>query len=342
LAVPLVVAVSTSLAAGNGLLIRDRNGFERARNVTAVLFDKTGTLTEGSFGVSDIILFDDGIEEQDVLRLAAAVENESEHPIARAIVDAVEKSPSVKDFTSIPGKGAKGIVEGKEVRVVSRSYMESEDIDYDTDAISAAAEAGKTLVFVIVDGEAKAMIALADRIREESREALRKLHEMGIECRMVTGDNQNVADWVAEELGLDTYYADVLPDRKAEIVKKVQSEGHVVAMTGDGVNDAPALATADVGIAIGSGTDVAAETADVILVNSSPMDVERVIALSKATYSKMLQNLAWASGYNVIAIPLAAGALAWTGILLSPAVGAVLMSLSTVVVAVNARFLKMS
>jgi Cu2+-exporting ATPase len=342
LAVPLVVAVSTSLSARNGLLLRDRNGFERARNVSVVLFDKTGTLTEGSFGVTDVIVFDDELDKDAILRMAAAVERESEHPIARSIVEAAKDIPAVKEFTSIPGKGAKGIVDGQEILAVSRSYVEEENIDYDANSISDAADAGKTLVFVVADGRAKGMVALADRIREESREALQKLRDMGIESRIVTGDNENVARWVAEQLGIDTYYAGVLPDKKAEIVEKVREEGHVVAMTGDGVNDAPALATADVGIAIGSGTDVAAETADVVLVNSSPLDVERVIALSKATYRKMLQNLAWATGYNVIAIPLAAGALAWTGILLSPAVGAVLMSLSTVVVAINARFLKVS
>jgi len=339
LAVPLVVAVSTALSARNGLLLRDRRGFERAREVSAILFDKTGTLTEGSFGVSNVVLFDDGMDREELIRIAAAVESESEHPIARAIAEETDEHPSVKDFSAIPGKGAKGVVDGKDVLVVSRSYMKENDIAYDADAVSEDADAGKTLAFVVIDNEAKGMIALADRIREESREAIAKLKNMGIECRMLTGDNEKVAEWVAGELELDEFYADVLPDEKADIVKKVQNENHVVAMTGDGVNDAPALATADVGIAIGSGTDVAAETADVILVNSSPMDVERVIAFSKATHKKMIQNLFWATGYNVVAIPLAAGVLAWTGILLSPAVGAVLMSMSTVIVAINARFL---
>ncbi|MCB2204943.1 cadmium-translocating P-type ATPase [bacterium] len=337
LAVPLVVAVSTSAAARNGLLLRDRRGFERARNVTAVLFDKTGTLTEGKFGVSDVVLFDDDMNREQVLRLAAAVETESEHPIARSIVEEADDIPSVKEFSSIPGKGAEGKVDGKRVLTVSRSYLEENDIAFDSDALGDIADSGATQVFVVIDGTAKGMIALADRIREESREAVRKLRDAGIACMMVTGDNENVARWVSKELELEQYFAGVLPDKKAEIVKKVKKEGHVVAMTGDGVNDAPALAEADVGIAIGSGTDVAAETADVILVNSSPMDVERVIAFSKATYRKMIQNLFWATGYNIVAIPLAAGVLAGMGILLSPAVGAVLMSLSTVVVAVNAR-----
>ncbi|MCF8105348.1 MAG: copper-translocating P-type ATPase [Desulfohalobiaceae bacterium] len=340
LAVPLVVAVSTALSAQNGLLIRDRASFERARNIQAIIFDKTGTLTKGEFGVTDTVAFSDNMQEKELLRYASAIETHSEHPIAKGIAAAVEKPPRVEDFKSIPGKGAQGRVDDKEVKVVSPGYLKENDIPMQDERIETFNSQGKTVVFVIIDKELQGAIALADIIREESKQAIARLKEMGIRCMMLTGDNTQVAKWVADEIGLDEYFAEVLPRDKAEKVKEVQSRGLIVAMTGDGVNDAPALAQADVGIAIGAGTDVAVQTADIILVHSNPLDAVAILGLSRATYRKMMQNLAWATGYNIFAIPLAAGVLYTYGILLSPAMGAVLMSLSTVIVAINARFLK--
>jgi len=340
LAVPLVVAVSTTLSAKNGLLIRNRNNFEKARKIQAILFDKTGTLTKGEFGVTDSISLDDNVEEDELLKYAASVESHSEHPIARGIVSSVEDKFSVEDFKSIPGKGAQGKVNGKEVKVVSPGYLRENKIEVNDGRLEELEGQGKTIVYVLIGGKPAGAIALADIIRPDSRKAISRLKEMDIKCMMITGDNEQVAKWVADEVGLDEYFAGVLPDKKAEKVKEVQARGLVVAMTGDGVNDAPALAQADVGIAIGAGTDVAAATADIILVKSNPMDAVSIIALAKATYKKMLQNLGWATGYNVVAIPLAAGALYSFGILLSPAVGAALMSVSTIIVAINARFLK--
>jgi Cu2+-exporting ATPase len=342
LAVPLVVAVSTAISAKNGLLIRDRAAFERGRKIEALIFDKTGTLTKGKFGVTDTLPFDKDLGEEELLHLAAAVESRSEHPIAQGIVSAVEEPGSVENFDSIPGKGAKGQVDGHDVKVVSPGYLQEQGFDFDDERLNHVSTQGKTVVFVMVDGEVKGAIALADIIRPESKEAITRLKEMDIRCMMLTGDSEQVAHWVADELGLDEYFAEVLPDEKAAKVKEVQSRGLVVAMTGDGVNDAPALAQADIGIAIGAGTDVAVETADIILVRSNPMDAVAIVDLAHATYSKMVQNLAWATGYNAVAIPLAAGALYSFGILLSPAVGALLMSLSTVIVAVNARFLRVA
>lgn len=340
LAVPLVVAVSTTLSAKNGLLIRNRNNFEKARKIQAILFDKTGTLTKGEFGVTDSITLDDNVKEDDLLKYAASVESHSEHPIARGIVSSVEEKFSVESFKSIPGKGAQGKVNGTEVKVVSPGYLRENKIKVDDTRLAELEGQGKTIVFVLIAGKPAGAIALADIIRPDSRKAISRLKEMDIKCMMITGDNEQVAKWVADEVGLDEYFAAVLPDKKAEKVKEVQSRGLVVAMTGDGVNDAPALAQADVGIAIGAGTDVAAATADIILVKSNPMDAVSIISLARATYKKMLQNLGWATGYNVVAIPLAAGALYSFGILLSPAVGAALMSVSTIIVAINARFLK--
>ncbi len=340
LAVPLVVAVSTAISAKNGLLIRDRAAFERGRKIKALIFDKTGTLTKGEFGVTDTLLFGEELKEKDLLYLAASVESRSEHPIAQGIVSAVGELGSVESFYSIPGKGAEGQVDGHDVKVVSPGYLQQNDMAVDDGRVGELSGQGKTVVFVVVDGQVKGAIALADIIRPESREAITRLKGMGISCMMLTGDNEQVARWVADELGLDEYFAGVLPDEKAAKVKEVQSRGLVVAMTGDGVNDAPALAQADVGIAIGAGTDVAVETADIILVRSNPLDAVAIVDLAHATYAKMVQNLAWATGYNAVAIPLAAGALYSFGILLSPAVGALLMSLSTVIVAVNARFLR--
>jgi len=340
LAVPLVVAVSTALSAKNGLLIRDRASFERGRNIQAIIFDKTGTLTRGEFGVTDTVSFSKGMDEKELLKFAAAIETHSEHPIAKGIASSVEKPPRVQDFKAIPGKGAQGKVDEKEVKVVSPGFLRENNISMQDERVDTFNSQGKTVVFVMIDGELKGAIALADIIREESKEAISKLKKMGIQCMMLTGDNNLVAKWVAEEIGLDEYFAEVLPKDKAEKVKEIQSRGLVVAMTGDGVNDAPALAQADVGIAIGAGTDVAVQTADIILVHSNPLDAAAILDLSRATYRKMIQNLAWATGYNAFAIPLAAGVLYAYGVLLSPAMGALLMSMSTVIVAINARFLK--
>jgi Cu2+-exporting ATPase len=340
LAIPLVVAVSTAISARNGLLIRNRAAFEAARNLQAIIFDKTGTLTQGKFGVTDTVILNKNLDESDLLAYAAAVEQNSEHPIAKGIVSSVEKFEKVSDFKAISGKGAKGKVENKEVMVVSPGYLRENNIELQNGKIDELNLQGKTVVFVLTDGELQGAIALADIIRPESKQAIDRLKEMGVQAMMLTGDNKQVADYVAKELGLDDYFAEVLPNEKADKIKEVQSRGLIVAMTGDGVNDAPALAQADVGIAIGAGTDVAVETADIVLVRSNPQDAVDIIALAKATYRKMVQNLVWATGYNAFAIPLAAGALSTYGIILNPAMGAVLMSISTVIVAVNARFLK--
>ncbi|SEQ95835.1 Cu2+-exporting ATPase [Virgibacillus subterraneus] len=343
LAAPLVVAVSTSLSAKQGLLIRNRANFEGARNLNAVVFDKTGTLTKGEFGVTDIIPSAD-IKKEDILVWAASLEQNSEHPLAEGIVnEAKEKELSLKkisDFESITGKGIEGKVDGKKVNVVSPGYVDQQNMEYDHETFNQLSEDGKTVVFVLVEDKLIGMIALADMVRETAKEAVASLKENGIHSIMLTGDNQKVADWVAKQLDIDEVYAEVLPDDKANQVKKIKEKGWKVAMTGDGVNDAPALATADLGIAIGAGTDVAMETADVVLVKSNPKDVVSLMNLSKKTYQKMVQNLWWAAGYNIFAIPLAAGVLAPIGIILSPAVGAVLMSLSTIIVAINAKLLK--
>lgn len=340
LAVPLVVAVSTAISAKNGLLIRNRAAFERARNIQAIIFDKTGTLTEGKFGVTDTIIFEDDINENELLKFAASVEAHSEHPIAKGIVFSSKETFPVQGFRAITGKGAEGKVNGKDIKVVSPGYLREQNISLNDERIDKFSSQGKTVVFVIIDGEVKGAIALADIIRPESKRAISKLKEMGIQCMMLTGDNKQVAKWVSGEIGLDEYFAEVLPHEKSAKVKEVQSRGLIVAMTGDGVNDAPALAQADVGIAIGAGTDVAVETADIILVRSNPLDAVAIIGLARATYKKMVQNLLWATGYNVVAIPLAAGVLYPLRILLGPALGAVFMSLSTVIVAINARFLR--
>lgn len=344
LAVPLVVAVSTAIAATNGLLIRDRAAFERARSIDAIVFDKTGTLTEGKFGVTDTLIFDSTLNEQDLLSIAAAVEAHSEHPIAKGIVASVKEKKSVTDFKSIPGKGAQGQVDGKQVAVVSPGYLREHNIaiaSNQSTPIEKLSSQGKTVIFVLIDQKLVGAVALADIIRPESKSAIAYLKERGVKCMMLTGDNNLVAKWVADELGLDEYFAEVLPHQKTEKIQEIQKRGFVVAMTGDGVNDAPALAQADIGIAVGAGTDVAIETADIILVKSNPKDVAAILGLSQATYRKMVQNLWWATGYNIFAIPLAAGVLYSFGILLSPAIGAVLMSLSTIIVAINAKALKL-
>jgi Cu2+-exporting ATPase len=342
LAVPLVIAVSTALAASNGLLIRNRPAFERARNIQAIIFDKTGTLTEGSFGVTDTLLLAQDINEDTLHRYAASVEAHSEHPIAKAIAAAAENKLPVEDFKGIAGKGAEGRVEGKEIKVVSPGFLREQNIAMDDKRVEKLKAQGKTVVFVLIDGQLKGAIALADIIRPESKQTITALKAMNIKCMMLTGDNKQVAQWVSDQVGLDEYFAEVLPQDKAAKVKEVQSRGVLVAMTGDGVNDAPALAQADLGIAIGAGSDVAVETADIILVRSNPSDVVALLELSKATYNKMIQNLVWATGYNAFAIPLAAGALYSWGVMLSPAVGAALMAASTVIVAINARLLTIS
>jgi Cu2+-exporting ATPase len=340
LAVPLVVAVSTAISAREGLLIRDRAAFERARNIQAIIFDKTGTLTEGRFGITDVLTFRHDIGEQDLLKYAGAVEARSEHPIAKAIAASESVALPVEGFRAIPGRGAEGTVNGKLVKVVSPGFLRESGIAVDDGRIAELTGQGKTVVFVIIQNELSGAIALADIIRPESKKAISRLREMGIRCMMLTGDNTPVAQWVSEQIGLDEYFAEVLPDEKSAKVREVQQRGFVVAMTGDGVNDAPALAQADVGIAIGAGTDVAVETADIVLVKSNPLDAVSIIGLARATYRKMVQNLVWATGYNAFAIPLAAGVLYKSGIVLSPAMGAVLMSLSTVIVAINARILR--
>ncbi len=341
LAIPLVVAVSTALSARNGLLIRDRTAFENSRKITTIVFDKTGTLTEGNFGVSSVQTVDNTYDEKKIIQLAAALEKNSEHPIATGILEKAKnldvKTPEVSDFKAIKGKGVEGIIEGKSVKVVSPGYLKEKNIQIPNNQKLSSSD---TVVFLLVNNRLVGIISLSDKIREESFSAIERLKKAGIKCWMLTGDNKRIAKKVSDELKLDGYFAEVLPHEKQEKVKELQSKDEFVAMTGDGVNDAPALAQADVGIAIGSGTDVAAETADIILVNSNPADVTSLILFGRATYKKMAQNLVWATGYNVVAIPLAAGVMYSQGILLSPAMGAVLMSLSTVIVAINARLLR--
>jgi Cu2+-exporting ATPase len=341
LAAPLVVAYSTTLSAQNGLLIRNRTAFENSRKIDTIVFDKTGTLTLGEFGVDFIKNIDSNYSEDEVLKYAASLEKGSEHPIAKGIINKAEEKEldlfEVNDFQAIKGKGIKGKINDKEALVVSPGYLKENNIEKPEDIPENSIS---TDVFLIIEGEVIGVIGLSDQIREESYDAVKKLKDDGIKCWMLTGDNEKTAKEVSEKLGLDGYFAEVLPDEKQDKIKELQKDSKFVAMTGDGVNDAPALAQADVGIAIGSGTDVAAETADIILVNSNPEDVVSLIKFGEATYKKMVQNLIWASGYNIVAIPLAAGVLYSFGILISPAVGALLMSLSTVIVAVNAKLLK--
>ncbi len=343
LAIPLVVAVSTSMAAGRGLLIRDRAAIERARNLQAVIFDKTGTLTEGRFGVSDVVTLE-GLAEDDVLRLAAGLEAQSSHPIAAGIVAAAKDRGlplgEVVDFRNLPGQGARAEIDGRHIAVVSPGYLREHGVKIEDSGPDELMSQGKTVVFVLEDERPVGAIALADIVREVSREAIERLKSMDIRCMMLTGDGETVAKSVAADLGLDDYFAEVLPHQKAEKIREVKARGLTVAMVGDGVNDAPALVEADLGIAIGAGTDVAIESADIVLVKSDPRNVADVIALSRTTYGKMIQNLLWATGYNAFAIPLAAGVAYGVGVVLTPAFGAALMSLSTVIVAINARLLK--
>ncbi|KAA3644260.1 MAG: heavy metal translocating P-type ATPase [Chloroflexi bacterium] len=346
LAVPLVVAISTSMGARNGILVRDRLALESARELNTIIFDKTGTLTKGEFGVVSMIAVD-GWNEDNALALTAALEGDSEHPIARGIrQEAEERSlplPSVKEFEAIKGHGIKASVDGSEAYVGGPRLLEKLDLQKPAeieDFSQEAGDKGQTVVFLVYNDKVVAAFALADLIRPESHAAVKRLEELDVEVVMLTGDSEDVAKTVADELGIKRYFAEVLPEDKDKAVSELQAEGKRVAMVGDGVNDAPALTRADVGIAIGSGTDVAVESAGLILVKSNPLDVVHIIELSRATYRKMIQNLIWATGYNVIALPLAAGVLAPWGILLSPAVGALFMSLSTVIVAINAQTLR--
>nr|WP_224450218.1 copper-translocating P-type ATPase [Haloprofundus salilacus] len=346
LAIPLVVAINTSLAARNGMLVRDRIAMERARELDTVVFDKTGTLTKGEQGIVDVETVDD-LAEDEAFALAAAVEGDSEHMIAQAIREAADERgvepPNATRFEALKGRGVRATVDSETVYVGGPNLLSQLDGDAPPALTKFAERAGsnaQTVVYLVREDEPVAAFALADVVREESYQVVEALHELGVEVAMLTGDSEDVARAVAEELGIDTVFAEVLPEDKDEKIGELQSGGNLVAMVGDGVNDAPALTRADVGIAIGSGTDVAVQSADVILVQNNPLDVVRLVKLSRASYRKMQQNLVWAAGYNVFAIPLAAGALAPFGILLSPAVGALLMSLSTVIVAINAQFLR--
>ncbi len=348
LAVPLVVAKSTALSAKNGLLIKNRTAFENARKITTIVFDKTGTLTVGKFEVSKIVSLSPSLlekagvrPENEIIRLASAFEQKSEHPIATGILQKVKDLsitiPSTENFNAITGKGVEALVEGKKVLVVSPGYLKENNINV-PDGFTA--NDTETVVFVIINNELAGYIALSDEIRPESAEAIQTLKQNNIKSILLTGDNNKVAASVSNTLGMDSFFAEVLPHQKLEKIKELQSKGEFVAMTGDGVNDAPALAQADIGIAVGSGSDIAAETAGIVLVNSNPTDIVNLVLFGKATYRKMIQNLIWATGYNVVALPLAAGVLYKQGILLNPAAGAVLMTISTVVVAINASMLK--
>jgi Cu2+-exporting ATPase len=341
LAIPLVVALSTSITAKSGILIRDRKAFEEIRNVNAVVFDKTGTLTMGQFGVTDIVSY---IPEDKLLSLTAAVEENSEHIIAKAIVEYAKAKnielAKASDFRALPGKGAEAEVGKSKVSVGSPNLLKELNIKADDEKLVELQEQGKTVVFTIIDGKLAGAFALADKIREESRTAIQDLKAKGIKVYMLTGDAEAVAKGVSKELGIDDYFAQVLPDQKAAKIRSLKDQRYKVAMVGDGINDAPALVTADVGVAIGAGTDVAIESADIILVKNDPRDVPKVAELSKRTYSKMLQNLWWAAGYNIFAIPLAAGILANLGVIIDPAVGAILMSLSTILVGINSQTLR--
>ena len=341
LAVPLVVAKSTALSAKNGLLIKNRTAFENARKITTIVFDKTGTLTVGKFEVSKIVSLHKDVNENEIIRVASALEQKSEHPIATGILQKTKDLsitiPAIENFNAITGKGVEATVEGKKILVVSPGYLKENNIPV-PDGFTA--NDTETVVFVIINNELAGYIALSDEIRPESAEAIKTLQQNNIKSILLTGDNNKVGKSVSDTLGMDSFIAEVLPHQKLEKIKELQSKGEFVAMTGDGVNDAPALAQADVGIAVGSGSDIAAETAGIVLVNSNPKDIVSLILFGKATYRKMIQNLIWATGYNIVALPLAAGVLYKQGILLSPAAGAVLMTASTIVVAINASRLK--
>ncbi len=336
LAIPLVVAISTAMSAKNGLLIRNRTAFENARKITALVFDKTGTLTKGVFQLSRVEVFGES-DENESLAIAAGLEQHSEHPIATGLLEGARARslsiPGVSNFETITGKGIQGTVDGQSYSVVSSKFVQEQGI-----SVPEGGMAGSTEVYLLRGKELLARMSLADEIRPESKEAVQTLRKRGIKLYMATGDGESTAKAVSDELELDGYFSRVMPEKKVEVIKDLQKQGHFVAMTGDGVNDAPALATADIGIAVGSGTDVAASTADIVLVRSNPADIAQLILFGRATYSKMIQNLVWATGYNAIALPLATGFI--PGIVISPAVGAVFMSLSTIIVAINAQLLK--
>lgn len=344
LAAPLVTAVSARIGAQRGLLIRDRAAFENARKIDAMVFDKTGTLTEGKFGITDI--YEESVPKDELLTLAYSVEIHSEHPIAKGIVDEGKKQKlkmiEVSDYRNITGQGLEANVGGRAIKIVGPGYMRSQSIAFNEIAYEKLAQEGKTVIFILEGSNLLGSIALADIIRDSAKEAVEALRRMGVESIMLTGDNQRVASFVGEKLGIREVIAEVLPQEKASKIDALHHAGRIIGMTGDGVNDAPSLARADLGIAIGAGTDIAIETADVILVRSDPLDVVSILKLSKATYRKMLQNLAWATGYNIAAIPLAAGILYKQGIIISPAMGALFMSLSTIIVAINANRLKIN
>ncbi|MEP7376119.1 MAG: copper-translocating P-type ATPase [Chitinophagaceae bacterium] len=341
LAVPLVVAKSTALSAKNGLLIKNRTAFENARKITTIVFDKTGTLTAGKFEVSKIVSLQKSLNENEIIRLAAALEQKSEHPIATGILQKAKDLsitiPSTENFNAITGKGVEATIEGKKILVVSPGYLKENNI---TVPVGFTTNDTETVVFVIINDELAGYIALSDDIRPESPDAIATLKKSNIKSILLTGDNGKVAAVVSKTLGMDSFFAEVLPHQKLEKIKELQSKGEFVAMTGDGVNDAPALAQADIGIAVGSGSDIAAETAGIVLVNSNPKDIVSLVLFGKATYRKMIQNLIWATGYNIVALPLAAGILYKQGVILSPAAGAVLMTVSTIVVAINASMLR--
>ena len=343
LAVPLVVAKSTALSAQSGLLIKNRTAFENARRITTIVFDKTGTLTIGKFEVSKVVSVQKEFNENEIIRLASALEQKSEHPIATGIMQKANELkitiPSAENFNAITGKGVKATVDGKKIAVVSPGYLTENKIKLPE---SFATDDTETVVFVLVADKLVGYIALSDKLRPESKEAIKILKENNIKSVLLTGDNTKVAKSVSDTLEMDSFFAEVLPHQKLEKIKELQATGEFVAMTGDGINDAPALAIADIGIAVGSGSDIAAETAGIVLVNSNPKDIVNLILFGKATYRKMIQNLIWATGYNVIAMPLAAGVLYKQGVLLSPAMGAILMTISTVVVAINASTLKIN
>ncbi len=341
LAIPLVSAVSTSIAAKNGLLIRNRTAFESSKNITVLAFDKTGTLTKGNFSVTRIISLDENYKESDIVKLAASLEKTSEHPIAKGILEkfkalGLSETEIVSDFKILKGEGVEGKIKDNAVKLVSKRYVEKNGFDV---GMQEELDVG-SVVFLLINNKPVGVVVLADEIRKESFDAIKRLKRLGIKCWMITGDNEKVAKAVSDKLQLDGYYAQVLPHEKLDKIKEFKKRGEFIAMTGDGINDAPALAEADIGIAVGSGTDVAIDAADIILVNSSPKDVASLILLGRATFKKIVQNLLWATGYNVIAIPLAAGVLYSEGIIVSPAIGAALMSLSTVIVAINAKLLK--
>ena len=344
LAIPLVIAISTEVSARNGILVKDRLALERTRRLDIVLFDKTGTLTLGRPRVTGLWAADG--DEAALLRLAGSVEAESEHPLARAIVERARETSSlapVSSFVADPGRGVRGVVDGIEVEVVGPRRLRERGIEVPASGATPVEQwraRGATVLYLLRDGQVAGSLALEDQVRPESREAVEALHALGVQVAMVTGDARSVAEAVAADLGIDEVFAEVLPEHKAEQVVALQRRGMRVAMVGDGVNDAPALAQADVGLAIGAGTDVAIESAGVVLASDDPRSVVGVIRLSAASYRKMVQNLVWATGYNVVAIPLAAGVLAWAGFVLPPALGAVLMSLSTIIVAANAQLLR--